>query len=295
VLVAGSWRSELPSPVAGHFGPSGPDQFGSVTELLRPGVVITTVLALGMWAVAYFRGQASMTRRIATGIAVGAGAFLALMMLALLDRQRGLRDAVDATSAEMIVTVALLIGFAVGALAAAVIPGDRPDPARAPVPADAERIALGRDERAAWVQHTSDRWPWVVGCVVFAPTLVLGAVLRAPLLAVPAVLALLAFLAATRFTVVVDRTGLVVRSVLGFPRFAIPADEVEHAEEVPVHPVADFGGRVARTATSERTGIIMRRGPALQVTRTGRRVFVITVDDAATGAALLNTVSARCR
>ncbi len=37
-----------------------------------------------------------------------------------------------------------------------------------------------------------------------------------------------------------------------------------------------------------RSGIVLRRGPAVEITFKSGRLFAVTVDDAATGAALLN-------
>jgi hypothetical protein len=42
-------------------------------------------------------------------------------------------------------------------------------------------------------------------------------------------------------------------------------------------------------------GVVVRGGESIAVERSGGRRFVITVDDAATGAALLNTVAERAR
>ena len=64
---------------------------------------------------------------------------------------------------------------------------------------------------------------------------------------------------------------------------------------VDVSPFAEFGGWGYRVGRGGRVGIVLRSGPALQVERTGGRSLVVTVDDAATGAALLNTLAARAR
>ena len=50
-----------------------------------------------------------------------------------------------------------------------------------------------------------------------------------------------------------------------------------------------------RTGVGGRIGVVMRGGEALEVVRTGGRRVVVTVGDAATGAALLNTLAARAR
>lgn len=98
-----------------------------------------------------------------------------------------------------------------------------------------------------------------------------------------------------RWTVTVDRTRLTARPLIRRPRIQVPLSEILGAEVVTVRRIAEFGGWGLRTGATGRTGVILRSGPALQVTRTGGRTFVVTVDDAQTGAAILNTLAARTR
>ena len=95
------------------------------------------------------------------------------------------------------------------------------------------------------------------------------------------------------WTVTVDQRGLVARALLPRPRVVVPLGEVEHAEVVHVSPVREFGGWGLRMGLDGRVGVVLRGGEALEVARTGGRRVVVTVDDAATGAALLNTLAAR--
>jgi hypothetical protein len=97
------------------------------------------------------------------------------------------------------------------------------------------------------------------------------------------------------FHVRVSAAGLTVRSTFGWPRTTVPADEVERADVVQVRPVHDFGGYGWRLGRQGRTGVVVRAGEALEVTRTGGRALVVTVDDAADAAALLNTMAERAR
>ena len=92
-----------------------------------------------------------------------------------------------------------------------------------------------------------------------------------------------------------DGTGLTVRLLIRRPRIQVPLDEIIEAEVVTVRPIAEFGGWGLRIGAAGRAGVVLRSGPALQVTRTSGRAFVVTVDDAQTGAALLNTLAARAR
>ena len=62
-----------------------------------------------------------------------------------------------------------------------------------------------------------------------------------------------------------------------------------------VDPFADFGGWGYRVRPGSRTGFVVRKGEALEVERGDGTAWVVTVDDAAEGAALLNTLADRDR
>ncbi len=97
------------------------------------------------------------------------------------------------------------------------------------------------------------------------------------------------------FVVTVDGRGLTARSSLGWPRVRIPLDEVVAAQPVAVSPLREFGGWGYGITLAGRVGMVLRRGPALEVERTGGRTFVVTVDDPETGAALLLSLADRAR
>jgi hypothetical protein len=194
------------------------------------------------------------------------------------------------------VWLTLLAGVVLAVCGAALTPGDRPAPTADRVPDDAARLPLGDAERAGWVQHIRSRGVLVVAPVVLVPVLLVAAVLRTPTALVPAVLVVTLLVASmASFTVTVDARGLGVRSGLGWPRQSVPLDEVVRAEVVQVQPFRDFGGWGYRVGRAGRVGIVVRSGEGLLVERTGGRSLVVTVDDAATAAALLNTLADRSR
>jgi len=57
--------------------------------------------------------------------------------------------------------------------------------------------------------------------------------------------------------------------------------------------MTQFGGWGIRLGLDGRLGVVLRRGDAIQIERAGTRTLVVTVDDAATGAALLKALAAR--
>ena len=82
-------------------------------------------------------------------------------------------------------------------------------------------------------------------------------------------------------------------SYLGVPRFHVPLTEIAAVRAILVNPLADFGGWGVRTALDGRTGVVLRRGEALEIAKRSGRVFVVTVDDAATAAAAIEGLRAR--
>jgi hypothetical protein len=71
----------------------------------------------------------------------------------------------------------------------------------------------------------------------------------------------------------------------------IALDKVSSARAIDLEP-AQWGGWGWR-ASPNGSAIVLRRGEALELTFKGGRRFAVTVDDAATGAALLNGLVAR--
>ena len=68
---------------------------------------------------------------------------------------------------------------------------------------------------------------------------------------------------------------------------------IDRVEAVQVNPMGEFGGWGLRWAPGGGFGVVLRSGPGIRVRRTGGKVFTVTVDDAATGAALLEALRVR--
>ncbi len=294
--VALSWAGDLPDPVATHIGPTGePDNFGPLLpHVLAPGG-ITMAFGLFMWSVAYFAGRAAFVRRIAAGAAVWFAGSIMGTILGSLAVQRGLADAADTPSTDGAVATAFAAASVLAVLAAWLTPGDAHQPTSAPVPPGVPTLDLEPDEQVSWVRDVGQRAFLVVSAVAVAGTTVMAVAFDTwgVVLIGVAVAALMA--AVMRWTVVVDQRGLTVRSLLRRPRVVVPLDEVLQASVSSVRPLVEFGGWGLRVGRRGRVGVVVRGGEALEVERTGDRVFVVTVDDATTAAALLNSLAARSR
>ena len=290
-----AWRDRLPDPVASHWGPQGTDGTSSLPGLLVPLAAMTLALALVLCAVGWFWGHAAMTRRFAVGAAVWLGVFINALLVLMLHAQLDVARAQDAR--DLGPWLGVVIGGAVvlAGLAAWLVPGDDPLPSSARVPDGAARLALPESEHASWVRSVRAASPVWTGLAAVAFALLIGATTREGWLAGVLAVCLTPIAALVDWTVTVDRRGLVARSRLPRPRVVVPLEEVEEATVVRVDPLREFGGWGLRMGVGGRVGVVLRGGDAIEVLRTGGRRVVVTVDDAQTGAALLNTLAERTR
>ncbi len=110
-------------------------------------------------------------------------------------------------------------------------------------------------------------------------------------------LMLLGLLLTAQFVVTAGPRGFDVRSAIGWPRFAVPASDVAKAGVVEIDPMSDFGGWGIRWVIGPtrkgRWGVVTRRGSGLEVVRRDGRSIVVTVDDAGTAAAVLETYAGK--
>lgn len=292
---------DLPDPIAVHWGPSGmPDGFGPAW--LSVVLLIVVVGGYSAFALGFARGEGTFTVNQRMILAIGP--FLATVMTVLLAgstlMQRGLESGADAASIGPYVVGGFAGGLATGALAWLLLPASAPLP-----PLDLENapvLELGATERAVWMQRIEpQRWLGVFVLGILGLAIIGGGValwLVAPLPAFTVyvlVLLLVAVLVISTlfWQVRVDETGFRATSAVGVPRFVIPLAQVRGAAVVEVVPVRDFGGWGIRWGGDGRLGVITRGGQAIEVQRTSGKSLVVTVDNAAQAASLLNALKAR--
>lgn len=292
----------LPDPVATHWGANGsPNGFGSATSTIVLMVVLVASFTIGMWAIGFFLGSSASTRRLAAFLSVWFAVMMGGLLAGSLAMQRGLADATDAPGVGVPMAISIAAASVLGTLAALAVRPDPPQPTTVGVPDAALRLPLAAGEQAVRVRTVDlPRLGWVtvggaaVTVVLGGLTMLAGIEVGVVTLIVSA-LVTLSLVLLGRWTITVDHVGLSATSVLPRPRVIVPLDEVELAEVTDVQPLADFGGWGYRIDLLGRVGIVVRAGEAILVRRTGGRQVVVTVDDAATGAALLNTLADRGR
>lgn len=296
-VITASWIPELPDPVAVHWWGDAPDRFGNAWLF-----ILTPLLVCGLFGVFVAATSAKPTAAGLLGAAqkfvlvasVWMSGLLSVGLGGTLWVQRGLDDAAAASGGAVWMLWGVLAGFALAVPAWFLLPpadktigtGETPEP-----------IGLAPTELVSWSRTaTTGRGASALIVGVFVLQFVIALVLAAngtpgwgTLLIVA--FGLLLLVAATFYwRVTADRRGLTVRSALGWPRTTIPVHEITDVAIVEVQPMAEFGGWGWRHGVDGRSGVVVRTGAAIQVTRANGKRFVVTVDDAATGAAVLQGV-----
>ncbi|MCL2653690.1 MAG: hypothetical protein FWD63_07910, partial [Propionibacteriaceae bacterium] len=203
--------------------------------------------------------------------------------------------------ASLPVAVPILLGFALGAIAALLtwwlLPREAPRPAAVE---SARAFPMKRGEVMAWTGRISPPGGLIaVLIIVVIITLTAGTVLtltvhaRGALFWILSIVFLVVLITTSEFRIAAGPTGLTVRSVVGWPSFHVPTTDITRAGVVDVDPLSDFGGWglhwVIGRSGKGRLGIVSRRGSALEVVRQDGRSLVLTIDDASTAAAVLET------
>jgi hypothetical protein len=296
-VPAALW-SRLPPRLADHFTLGGTAN-GSAPRLVTfvaLGVIAVpgTVLFLAGWLVGRRggRGGRLVPGRTAAGTAAGLtaiGVFLtavstgSVILISVTNLTRGgLRSDSVGPGA-----MPLLLGGSVLVTAFAGLVLRRFGGFGSPDGAALASLGLRAGERAVWSGRARAPWALPAGALLIAAAALTGVLARqwtpATLLALAGVL----MLCFTSVRVTVARRGVSVGyGVLGLRLTRIPLSRIASAAAVDLRSFS-FGYRGSLLVFGS-AAAILRRGPALRLTLRDGKTFVVTVDDAATGAALLN-------
>ncbi|MCX7542581.1 hypothetical protein OS128_06600 [Corynebacterium sp. P5848] len=279
VMVRGH-RGEL----ATHFALDGtPDGFGSPTAFLLVvgGMAIGTTALMG--------ALAGTRQRFLAGCAGFAATFLGALEIWTVHVNLVALSPQDVRLRTVSVLLFLALSVAVGALLAR---------AATPVPkeSDGELVAavvpVSASRRAVWFGHATAR-PWLI-----AVTVGIGAVFTAIGLLFPddtggadrvmigsgLVLAVVGLMF-TRVRVRVDNRGLTWSLWPGLIRSTIPHEKITGVRAIDLDP-REWGGWGWRLSGNG-TALVLRGGPAIVLSRRNATDFAVTVDDADTGAGLV--------
>lgn len=292
VLIAE--RDRLPARMASHFAAD-----GTVDGYLGHGAFVGTAIGLGVGMAVVFALVAALSARsgavsrwdVPRGTIALSWAVAALLGVTQFSAVAVNLDHPDGTGVGLPMWT-LLAGL--GAAVVAAVIGwliAPPTPVADREPASVVALPISATEQVSWSHTTTVVWLPVLGAVLLA-----GGVALTVAQAVGAGVALILigalFLLHGRVRVTADRRGLTVAlGLMGFPRVHIPVEDIASVTAADVSP-ASFGGWGYRFVPGG-SGVIVRSGPALIVTRRSGRRFTVSVDDAATGAGVLAGVTGR--
>lgn len=300
-VLAFRWLPRLPGDVALHWGDE-VNRSGPVDELLwtNGGMAILSLVTLAVFALT--TGRTSLVRRLVLGLAMGQSVFFAALLLAPLAAQLDTESGTVPEGFDAYVMSAVVLALVAGAAAALTAGSDARLPATGPVAGD--KAELGTHERAVWIKRVTPTPKFIVVGALVA-TAVLGISAWTSWLSgswfgfILGVVILVLVSTMLVWRVKVDSQGLTAQAILGWPRLHVPADDVEGAESrVVASPLREFGGwgiRTSLTQPSGTVGVIIRGGEAVDISRSGERRVVITVNDASTGASLLSALAQKNR
>ena len=148
-------------------------------------------------------------------------------------------------------------------------------------------LGLRAGERAVWTGRARARWAWPAAVLLVAGGALTGTVAARWGVAVPLLAAGVLMLGFTAVRVTVAARGVTVGyGPLGLRLTRIPLRRIASAAAVE-RTGFSFGYR-GSLLVSGAAAVAVRRGPALRLTLRDGKTFLVTVDDAVTGAALLN-------
>ncbi|WP_405084510.1 DUF1648 domain-containing protein [Microbispora sp. NBC_01389] len=299
VAVPLTFAGRLPDPVASHWGPSGrPDRSMPAAALTLFALVWLVVAGTGLVGLARARGEIRRATRAWFAAGLGwIGGFLigiqAVTIAANLDRDGWSRAASLSWQVAVVVVGAFVLG-ALGRLAGRLGPDDAPPERERPGPL----IDLDPGRRPVWVSTATAPWAVGLGVVASAAALSFAAAALWGLApagwstALPLALAGVVGLAVSSVSVRIAPEGLTMAfGPLRWPSRTVRLDRIERAWVEWRSPV-QVGGWGIRGLPGRAT-IMIRGGECLVVRYTSGGQLAVSVDDAETGAALLNALAAR--
>jgi len=292
------YQSELPARLASHFTLAGvaDDSMTIFGFAATFGVMISLGLAA---CVALAVGRRPLQGGVAPFIGF-LGAFISSLGAGIVAwtsiSQRGLVRWEEAHGAGWpllgLVGAALTIG-ATGAYLASSLPTAADSSAAAEA---TPAMALASGERAVWHRTLHNRWFLGLGLFFVAGSIV-TALFTHWGYASASLLVGLIVLTLSGIRTRVDRHGLYVGyGPLPWPKTHIAIERITSASAIDVRPM-EWGGWGYRGSLTlmKRAAVVLRAGPGLRLDLNGGKVFVVTVDDPETPAALLNAEVQRLR
>lgn len=297
-LLVWSVRDQLSEVVATHWGADGrADGFTRVAD----SYVINLVTIVPFCLFLVVLGGVMKQGRLLGPLAAATAVFMSTVMNGSVIAQRGLTlDEVRESQfgIEMLIGfgLALMVGVALGLTFRR-----RPS---GPVPAEVSdtepRLLVDHQVMLAWTGTTTvPRVIWIIlgvsalACLIPAVMSALAGSWSTAIRMLVTAAFVLTLGAAMAANVTIDGRGVRVRGIGVIPWVTVPLDQIAGASVKNVSPMGDFGGWGLRVGLNGEKGFVTSNGPALRVDQGDEPAVVITVNDAETATATLNTLVGR--
>ncbi|MGE0880825.1 MAG: DUF1648 domain-containing protein [Acidimicrobiia bacterium] len=294
------WSDRLPDRIATHWGASGPPDGSMTTNTFVTVMVAFLAPAVaGLIALAVRRRFSRGIRPTFAAIVAVTGGIIAAAAFMTFAANRDVTDWREASNPNIAVVIGVVLaGTALGAAAARLaLAIDATDPPDSDTGSGAPpMLDIAPSEQVVWTAGAHARWVValdtslvVLGVVLvaagqsFAGVVLAGSgLLTSPLASI---------------NVRADRRGLrIAYGPLRWPVQRIRLDRIERADVIEVRPM-EWGGWGYRGSVKlfKRAAVVLRSGEGIQLSLHGGARFAVTIDDAATGVAVLNGAIARAR
>ena len=289
-LLANAWAGRLPDPVATHWndGPDGATPRGLfVAVCLALGAVATAILTAT--AVAALR-RGRPVPRVTIGVGAGFAALAPATLLSVLVPNLDVPDWHAVRSGAVVVL--FLVGAAALGIVAAIV-GGLPAPALEDS-ADRPSVGLRPGQRAYWSGRAANpAMLWLLAVVPGSIALV-PAGLSWPMAVWFALVGALVAAVTYRVKATVDAKGVTIRfGLLGFPWRHLELATIREATVRELTTFGDGGLGLRFDPVTGTTAYKVRGGPAMALALESGRTVLVSVDDPATGAGLVNDLRAR--
>lgn len=273
---------DLPDPVASHWGVNGrPDANFPLAGLP---LLVIGMISVGLLTTSLFRVEGRPTAEAVAITGLMGGLAVSLMTsLLILNRTAASWD--QAGSFSLVHIAGALAGAALGGSVGYSL-GKRwyPIPKRAG--AGGPAIDIEEGEVVSWIGSSRVIWPYFLLGVASLLFLSLPGWFKGFAI----LFVVLGFLF-SRVIVLIGFDGLEVRLGGGLKVKTVRLEKISSVRPIDLEPAA-WGGWGWRLVPNG-TAIVLRRGDAIEITYENGRRFAVTVDDAATGSAVLSGLVAR--
>lgn len=288
LLTYAALSGRLPDRLAVHWDVHGRvNNTAGVVAFFTGTLLVAVVLALAAIAATFLAHSPVAGRMLATllifGAWVAAGVWTVTAGVAV-----GATQVAETPMPWYLVLLVIAVPMVLAALAWVLLPGawQHPD---APVrPASTLHFEPG--ESVVWVDQAAMAWAkWVAAVAAVAAVVMFWTL---PPAAIPLAVIALALALTSELTVRIDARGVhTLWGPFGWPRPRVPLEQITAARCEEIRP-AQWGGWGYRVSPRGVAAVI-RRGPGLVVSRSGRPDYAVTIPHAVAGASVLNALLAR--